>query len=156
MILTYFIMNLNYEIAIYTCIGLCLTIYLLYKYLNTTSQFVNRKQNLVARHQKLRAKSLKLQEALSRHILSSHAEKDIFMDSITYNDYSRYLKKNHIQNLSDKNYVKLKNNNNRLFLKSVASMLDTQEAKLKQAEIDLQNILNNDDQVLNFDAPVFN
>jgi hypothetical protein len=148
-------MNLNPETGLFTCIGLCFALYLYFKYLNTTSSFVNRKTNLLARHRKLRAKSLKLQEALSKHILSSQVEKDIFMDTITYSDYLRYLKKNHILNLSDKNYVKLKNNNNRLFLKSVASMLDNQEVKLKQAEVNLHNILNNEERIINFVVPIF-
>lgn len=146
------------EIALFLCMGTCIVLYLLFKFLNSRSSFVNRKNSLLKRYQKLRGKSLKLQEALSKHILSSHAEKDIFMDTITYSDYSRYLQKNHIHNLSDKNYVKLKNSNNRLLFKSTAAMLDEQELKLKQAENNLSNILNNnnDEPVNNYNMPLFN
>lgn len=151
-------MKLFPETALFLCIGSCIVLYLLFKFLNSRSTFVNRKNSLLKRYRKLRAQSLKLQEALSKHILSSNADKDIFMDTTTYSDYSRYLQKNHIQNLSDRNYVKLKNSNNRLLFKSTALMLDAQEAKLKQAENNLSNILNNnnDEPVNNYNIPLFN
>ena len=150
-------MKLFPETALFLCIGCCIVLYLLFKFLNSRSSFVNRKDSLLVRYRKLRAKSIKLQEALSKHILSSNADKDIFMDTITYSDYSRYLQKNHIQYLSDRNYVKLKNSNNRLLFKSTALMLDAQEAKLKQAENNLSNILNNNHEpVNNYNMPIFN
>jgi len=144
------------ETAVFLCMGSCIALYLFIKFFNSRSTFINRKNSLLKRYQKLRSKSLKLQEAVSKHMLTSHSEKDIFMDTITYNDYSRYLQKNHIHNLSDKNYIKLKNSNNRLLFKATASMLDEQEIKLKQAENNLSNILNNNEPVNHYNMPLFN
>jgi len=109
-------------------------VYLLTKLLNSRVGYKEKKSYLLLRYQNLRKKSLELQENLSQYILSSDRLKEPFTDGMTYGEYLRYLQKNHIKNLSDKGYAKIKNGDNRLHQKKVAEILSEQEIVLKDAE----------------------
>ena len=89
---------------------------------------------MLENYQKQRARSLKVQQVLSQHILLNHNQKEAFVNNLTYGEYLKQLQRNHILNLSDKNYVKLKNSTNRLLFRSTAGMLNDQEIKLTEAE----------------------
>ena len=109
-------------------------IYLLFKILSKTSSYKEKKKDILEKYQQQRVRSLKLQDLYSNYILANHAQKDIFFDTTTYGDFLKALQKNHIANLSDKNYVKLKNTDNRIVLKKTADMLEEQETILSDAE----------------------
>ena len=109
-------------------------IYLLFKLLSKTSSYKEKKKDILEKYQQQRARSLKLQDFYGNYILANHAQKDVFYDATTYGDFLKALQRNHITNLSDKNYVKLKNTDNRIVLKKTADMLEEQETILSDAE----------------------
>jgi len=118
-------------IVIVLCGGVI--VYLLTKLLNSRAAYKERKSFLLMQYQNLRKKSLQLQESLSQYILSGDHLKEPFTDGMTYGDYLKYLQKNHVKNLSDKGYAKIKNGDNRLQQKKVAEILSEQEILLKDA-----------------------
>jgi len=101
----------------------------------------NNKAKIFERYQSQRARSLKIQKVLSHYILSNNSQKEEFTDGMNYGQYLRYIQKNHIANLSDKNYFRIKNTNNRLLLKQTAAMLEEQENLLGTAENKLSYLL---------------
>lgn len=109
-------------------------IYLLFKILSKTSSYKEKKKDILEKYQQQRTRSLKLQDFYGNYILAHNTQKDIFYNAITYGDFLKALQKNHITNLSDKNYVKLKNTDNRIVLKKTADMLEEQETILSDAE----------------------
>ena len=125
------------------CLCACIVIYLLFKFLNSRSSFVTKKHDLLERFQNQRTKSVKLQEALNQYILSEPANSTSFIDNMSHREYLKYLQKNHIQYLSEKNYIKLKNSNNRILFSKTSKMLVIQNEKLNDAAKKLAPILNN-------------
>lgn len=113
---------------------LFIVIYVLFKILNNTSHYKEKKKELTEKFQEARALSIKLQETVSAYILTNNASEATFIENVSYGGFLKSLQKNHIQNLSEKYYIKLKNSNNRLFLKSTSAMLDEQGIKLKEAQ----------------------
>ena len=113
---------------------LFIVIYVLFKFLNNTPHYKEKKKELVEKFQDARALSIKLQETVSAYILTNNANEATFFDNVSYGGFLKSLQKNHIQNLSEKYYIKLKNSNNRLFLKKTSAMLDEQGIKLKEAQ----------------------
>jgi len=113
---------------------LFIVIYVLFKFLNNTPHYKEKKKELIEKFQDARALSIKLQETVSAYILTNNANEATFFDNVSYGGFLKSLQKNHIQNLSEKYYIKLKNSNNRLFLKKTSAMLDEQGIKLKEAQ----------------------
>jgi len=109
-------------------------LYFLFKILNNSSPHKEKKKELTEKFQELRAQSIKLQENVSSYILTNNANETIFFENTTYGSFLKSLQKNHIQHLSEKSYIKLKNSNNRLYLKSTETMFDEQSIKLKEAQ----------------------
>lgn len=119
-----------------------LVIYLLLRFFNSRPKYQIRRNELLEKFQALRLRSKNLQDILSQHILSSDAnKKSIGTDSVTYGEYFKYLQRNHIQNLSDKEYARLKNTHNRIQQKKASDMLEEQEMRLAEAEKKLASIL---------------
>jgi len=131
------------ELTLLVLLFASLVIYLLVKFFNSRPRYKLKKNELTERFQLLRNKSKNIQDALSRHILSTDSNKKPLDNdaSITYGEYFKYLQKNHIQNLSDKEYAKVKNTHNRLQQKRAIDMLQEQEIRLAEAESKLSNIL---------------
>jgi len=113
---------------------LFIVIYVLFKFLNNTPHYKEKKKELIEKFQDARALSIKLQETVSAYILTNNANEATFFDNVSYGGFLKSLQKNHIQNLSEKYYIKLKNSNNRLFFKKTSAMLDEQGIKLKEAQ----------------------
>jgi exonuclease I len=117
-------------------------IYMLVRFFNSRPKYQIKRNELLEKFQVLRLKSKTLQDVLSQHILSSDAnKKSIGTETITYGEYFKYLQRNHIQNLSDKEYAKLKNTHNRIQQKKTADMLEEQEMRLAEAEKKLAHLL---------------
>ncbi|KOS04667.1 hypothetical protein AM493_00380 [Flavobacterium akiainvivens] len=131
------------ELTLVILLSASLVIYLLFAFLNNRPGYKIRRSELLEKFQVLRLKSKSLQEVLSQHILSSDANKKPLTedDGLTYGEYFKYLQRNHIQNLSDKDYAKLKNTHNRLQQKKVSDMLEEQEIRLAEAEKKLASLL---------------
>lgn len=129
------------EFTIAIVLGALLFIYLAFRFLNSRPSYRSRKNDLLERFQSLRSKSISIQKELSNHILSQHVIKEVFSEEYTYGDFLKYLQKNHIQYLSDKNYAKVKNSNNRLLLKQTQHVLEEQETRLTDAESKIQTVL---------------
>jgi hypothetical protein len=119
-----------------------LIIVLFIKYLNSRPKYKMKKIDLLEKFQVLRTRSKTLQDTLSQHILSTDAlKKPLGDEPITCGEYYKYLQKNHIQNLSDKEYARVKNTDNRLQQKKAADMLEEQEIRLAEAERKLAVLL---------------
>lgn len=123
--------------------------YVLFKVLNNRPGYKERKKELTEKFQEVRALSIKLQETVSSYILANNANDYQFEDNTTYGSFLRSLQKNHIQYLSEKLYVKLRNSNNRIFLKSTATMLDEQGVKLKKAQNKVSGIYVTNEKLVN-------
>lgn len=122
-----------------------IVIYLLIRVINGRSSYQKRKKELLELFQLQRLKSNKLQDELSNYILANNTNKAVLFENTTCGDYLKQLQKNHIQNLSDKIYVKIKNSDNRIYLKKTAEELKEQQAILTEAEnritaLGLQNL----------------
>ena len=113
---------------------LIIVLYVLLKILNNSPVYKKRKKELTEKFQDLRALSIKLQETVSNYILTNNANEVIFFEGTTYSSFLKSLQKNHILHLSEKSYIKLKNSNNRLYLKRIDAMLNEQSIKLKEAQ----------------------
>ncbi len=137
------IMPLFPELTLIILLFASLVIFLLVKFFNSRPNYKKKRFELLERFQALRIKSKTLQETLTQHILSSDANKKPIDEdaSLTYGEYFKYLQKNHIQNLSDKEYAKLKNTHNRLQQIKASDMLEEQEMRLAEAEKKLNGIL---------------
>lgn len=127
------------EFAIVAILAALLLLYLLTRFMNTRPGYLARKSDILEQFQSLRNKSRKLQDELSNIVLSQNKGQEILIENITYRDYLKSLQRNHIQNLSDKNYARIKNTNNRIILKQAQDMLLEQDARLEEAEAKLSN-----------------
>lgn len=115
-----------------------LLLFILLRIMNNSNIYKSNKQALLERHQQLRVYSNKLQDSLSSHIMENLVENEPFTEEYTYGDFLKHLQKNHMRNLSDKNYSKIKNTNNRLTLANTKNMLAEQEQKLEDTESKLK------------------
>lgn len=127
------------ELTLIIVFSASLIVYLLLQFFNSRPGYKEKKSYLLNKYKKLRVKSLALQQSLNLHILSGDHFKEPFAEGMTFGEYLKHLQKNHIQNLSDKGYAKIKNSDNRVQQKKVADMLKEQENKLKDAEKKLSN-----------------
>jgi len=100
-----------------------------------------RKNDILDGFQSLRSRSIKLQETLSGQILSNNFAMKLVEENLTYKDFLKHLQKNHIKNLSDKNYARIKNTHNRVVLMQAEKMLTEQEIILQDAEARLKKAL---------------
>ncbi|MXN89814.1 hypothetical protein GR160_01110 [Flavobacterium sp. Sd200] len=111
-----------------------LLLYLLFRLINGRSSYRNRKKNLLDIFQQERLRSKKLQDDLSNYILANNANKTIIEKDITCGEYLRQMQKNHLQNLSDKVFLKVKNTDNRIVLMKTTEELKSQQIKLNEAQ----------------------
>lgn len=128
------------EYTIAAALGGILLLYILSRFFNSRPGHLSRKNDILDRFQQLRPASIKLQEQLSNYILANGADKQVLFDNVTCKEFLKYLQRNHIQNLSDKNYARLKNTHNRVLLRQANKMLSEQEVILKDAEKKLKAI----------------
>lgn len=129
------------EFTIAIALGGILVLYILFRFLNSRPGYLGRKNDILDGFQSLRSKSIKLQESLSVLILSNNFAQELLSENFTYKDFLKQLQKNHIQNLSDKNYARIKNTHNRVVLKQAKKMLTEQEIILQDAETRLKKVL---------------
>jgi len=107
-----------------------LLLFIISKIANNGAAYKSGKLSLLDQYQQLRARSNKLQDKMSSYIMENHVSNEPFMDGYTYGDFLKHLQKNHIKHLSDKNYTRIKNTNNRVVLNTAKTMLKEQELKL--------------------------
>lgn len=129
------------DLTLLVVFSVSLFVYLLLQFLNSRKGYREKKLYLLDQYKSLRSKSLALQQNLTYKVLSEEVEKDPIIDNMTSEEYLSYLKRNHVQYLSDKGYAKIKNSNNRIEHKRVAKILKAQEKKLKEAESKLSRFL---------------
>jgi hypothetical protein len=124
------------ELTLLLLLSASLVIYLVILFLNNRPKYKLRRNELLDKFQTLRLKSKNIQEVLSQYILSSDANKKAMSTdaSVTYGEYFKYLQRNHIQNLSDKEYARLIKTHNRIQQKRISDMLEEQETRLEEAE----------------------
>lgn len=134
-------MQLVPEYTIAGAVAGILVLYVISKIVNSHPRYLAKKSETLDRFQILRSKSLRLQDVLSDLILSNNFALEIVAENFTYKDFLKQLKRNHVQNLSDKNYARIKNTHNRVVLMQAKKMIAEQELILKDAEIRLKNIL---------------
>ena len=128
------------ELTAVAVLAIALLLFILSKIINNNASYKSAKQSLLAEHQQLRLRSNKLQEALSSYILENHVETQLLTDGYTYGDFLKHLQKNHIKNLSDKNYSKIKSTNNRLLLNNAKAIVKEQQLKLDEVENIIKNM----------------
>jgi hypothetical protein len=133
----------NSDIGLAIALAAAIVLFLVLRQLNNATS-KQEKLRLLEKYQVLRKKSIKIQEIISSYMLSCDAEKELITDGITYAQYYRSLKFNHISYLSSKYLQKLQNSQNPLLFKKTAGILDHQEVKLKEAENLVSSVLNND------------
>lgn len=91
-----------------------------------------KKLGLLKKYRRTQNLSFKLQDTLSKYILQNDALDREFKDGKNFGYYLDYLKANHQMNLSERNYLKVRNGINPLYLKITSKHLDKQKKKLKQ------------------------
>ncbi len=97
------------------------------------------KAETVSEYHNLRVKSHRIQEKLHFYILNNDAsKKQMETTSITYGEYLKKIRKNHVMYLSEKRYIKLRRSNNRVFIYKTKRMLAKQETELNNIETTLQ------------------
>ena len=128
------------ELFAVAVVVIALLLYVIIRIINNHSSYKTGKQALLDHHRQLRLRSNRLQDVLSSYIMENHVENEAFIDNYTYGDFLKHLQKNHIKHLSDKNYAKIKNTNNRIVLSNTKAMLKEQEVKLEEVEIKLKQL----------------
>jgi hypothetical protein len=118
------------ELFAVAVVAMALLMYIITRIINNNSSYKSGKLALLEHHRRLRARSNKLQDVLSSHIMENHVDNDPFIDDYNYADFLKHLQKNHIKHLSDKNYARIKNTNNRIVLNAAKATLKEQELKL--------------------------
>lgn len=113
---------------------IALLLFIIRKIANNSTAYKSGKLALLEDYRELRARSNKLQDVLSRYIMRNHVENEPFTNGYTYGDFLKHLQKNHIKHLSDKNYTRIKNTDNRLVLNAAKTTLKEQKLKLDEAE----------------------
>lgn len=129
------------EFTIAAALGGILVVYILFRFLNSRPRYLERKNDILDGFQSLRSRSIKLQENLSGQILSNNFAQELLAENLTYKDFLKQLQKNHIKNLSDKNYARIKNTHNRVVLMQAKKTLTEQETILQDAEARLKKVL---------------
>lgn len=94
----------------------------------------HKKELIIRKHRMLRQQSLQLMQSVSQHMLAKNAETEAIAEQVTYGDFYRQLKVNHVSNLSDKFLIKIKHSNNPMMLEKAGQKLERQERRLKEAE----------------------
>jgi hypothetical protein len=122
------------ELIAVAVVAIALLLYIITRIVNNNSAYKLGKQALLEHHRLLRARSNKLQDVLSSHIMENHVDNHPFIEDYTYADFLKHLQKNHIKHLSDKNYTKIKNTHNRIVLNTAKATLKEQELKLDGVE----------------------
>jgi len=97
-------------------------------------RYTQRKTALLAKYRRIRTKSLKIQDILSKHVLEHNAINDNITPEMTYGQFIKSLRKQHAQYLSERTYVKLKNSTNIFFLNKTKRLLEEQEQRLIKFE----------------------
>lgn len=97
-------------------------------------RYTQRKTALLAKYRRIRTKSLKIQDALSKHVMENDTINDYITPEMTYGQFIKIIKKQHQQYLSEKTYVKLKNSTNIFFLNRTKRLLEEQEQRLIKFE----------------------
>ncbi|MFP9099726.1 hypothetical protein ACLI09_11785 [Flavobacterium sp. RHBU_24] len=119
---------------------IALLYYIISKIANSNAAYKSGKLAMLERYKQLRARSNNLQDKMSSYIMENHIENEPFTEEYTYADFLRQLQKNHIKHLSDKNYSRIKNTNNRVVLNAAKTTLKNQEIKLDEVEQKLNQL----------------
>lgn len=91
-----------------------------------------RKLDLLKKYRRTQHLSLKLQDTLSKHILKYDKFEDEFKDGKAFGEYLENLKVNHQKNLSEKQYLLIRNGFNPIRFRKTSRRLELQKAKLKK------------------------
>jgi hypothetical protein len=126
-------MLLNNDLLILVSIALAALCYPLARYL-AGKLLYHKKELIIRKHKQLRLQSLHLMQTASQYMLAKNAETDAIDNEVTYADFYRQLKSNHVSNLSDKVLIKIKHSNNPMLLEKAEHQLQRQERKLREAE----------------------
>jgi hypothetical protein len=111
-----------------------LVLYILTRFFNSRPRYLARKTEILDKFQVLRYRSKTLQDELSHYLLSGADGNEYVWENITYKDLFKQVQRNHKENLSDKNYARIKKTHNRVTLMQARKMLDEQETLLGHAE----------------------
>lgn len=111
----------------------------LYYYRNSKT---NRREKLraLALYRRAQTNSLKLQDILSLYILANECYNDTFREDKTFGEYLAYLQRNHEDNLSEANYIRIRNGNSRSFRKKVIAAIEAENIKLAELRNHLSSL----------------
>lgn len=126
-------MLFNNDLLILTGIALAALAYPLARYL-AGKVLYHKKEIIIQKHTQLRLQSLQLMQTASQYMLSKNAETDRIAGQVSYADFYRKLKTNHVSNLSEKVLIKIKHSNNPMLLGKAEHSLERQEQRLREAE----------------------
>ncbi len=127
------------EMLILGAFLLALIIYLI----NNATKDTEKKRTLLLRFRDVRARSLHLQNAVADYIMANDSEDGKITTDMTYGQFLKQLKKNHIANLSEKKFAKIKNSNTLLSQRSISSMIDEQNSMVGEMEKQFETAKNN-------------
>lgn len=100
--------------------------------LNFSPKSKEKKLGLLKKYRRTQHLSFKLQDTLSNYILQHDALEREFKDGKNFGDYLDCLKLNHQKNLSERNYIRVRDGINPLYFKITSDRLDKQKEKLKK------------------------
>lgn len=118
------------EIIIATILLLGVIIYIL----NKSLKYKKKKRTLLIKFRQVREKSLSLQNEYYNYIVKQDALNTKFREGLTYGQFLNDLKRNHVSNLSEKKFIRVKSTSNLFYLNKMTKVLDEQEAMLEEIE----------------------
>lgn len=118
------------ETLIATVILLSVILY----FINKRPLYSKKKNILLSAFKDVRAKSLNLQDAMTKHIMDLDASDEEFTHSLTYGQALKQLQKDHIAYLSGKRQTRIRATNNLLKLYKTESILKKLESSLNETE----------------------
>lgn len=114
------------EIVIAIISVLALVIYFIIR----LPRYKDEKQRLLNKYRRTQNISLRVQDNLSKYLLSYSKNNEEYMSDIDCQEYLRDLQKEYAKYLSKTTYLKIKKSNNRRVLRNIDNILNEQSLKL--------------------------
>lgn len=108
-------------------------------FINKNNTDNSKKRNLLNSFKEVREKSLSLQNSVTEHLMLHDSRDKILTEEMTYGQFLKNLKKNHVTHLSEKRLVKIKTSNTILSERRIKTLIGEQNEMLSQMEKQFKN-----------------
>lgn len=112
--------------------GIFLLVAVLIYYLNKIPRHKQEKYRLLTKYRRTQNMSLKIQDILSKYVLSNDAAEEVMAPGLSYGDCLKSLQRDYAVHLSKKTFLKISQSNNKRVLRKIDVMLNGLQTKLDE------------------------